>query len=192
MNTHLRNPGYKFHFPEKRCKPLDHIAYEMGKNLTWNDEDDYNQAVRYLVGNAITNVHLTTHANRCFKKGSKCYANLPDGVSDTSQLVFNTEFDLWSNWCGVTEERFRFKFQSQRLLEDAFTNVHNRTITKLLMCNNNVQVGMNGRTVLYCTGYQLKSQQKEERLAFEKVSTVLCKVIQKQVCTKRCHINNRQ
>jgi hypothetical protein len=153
----------------------------MGKNLTWNDENDYNQAIRYLVGNAITNVHLTTHANRCFKKGSECYANLPDGVSDTSKLVFNTEFDLWSNWCGDTEERFMLKFQPQRLLEDVFTNVHNPTITKLLMCNNNVQVGMNGQTVL---------QQKEERLAFEKVSTVLCKVIQKQVSTKTCHTNN--
>ena len=71
-------------------------------------------------------------------------------------------------------------FQPKRLIEDVFMNTHNPTITKLLMCNNNFQIGMNGRSILYCTGYQVKSQQKEERHAFEKVSNVLCKVIQKQ------------
>jgi hypothetical protein len=77
------------------------------------------------------------------------------------------------------------RFEPKRLIEDAFTNVHNPVITKLLMCNNNVQVGMNGRSVLYSTGYQVKAQQKEERHAFEKVSNVLCKVIRKQVSLKK-------
>jgi hypothetical protein len=48
-----------------------------------------------------------------------------------------------------------------------------------------VQVGMNRRSVLYSTGYQVKSQQKEERHAFEKVSNVLCKVIRKQISLKK-------
>ena len=91
------------------------------------------------------------------------------------------EVDIWSNWCGLIQKRSMVRFQPQRLIEDAFMNVHNPVITKLLMCNNNVQVGMNGRSVLYSTGYQVKSQQKEERHAFEKVSDVLCKVIRKQV-----------
>jgi hypothetical protein len=79
------------------------------------------------------------------------------------------------------------RFQPKRLIEDAFMNVHNNpVITKLLMCNNNVQVGMNGWSVLYSTGYHVKSQQKEERHAFEKVSNVLCKVIWKQVSLKKC------
>jgi hypothetical protein len=78
------------------------------------------------------------------------------------------------------------RFQPKRLIEDAFMNVHNPVITKLLMCNNNVQVGMDGLSVLYSTGYQVKSQQKEERHAFEKVPNVLCKVIRKQVSLKKC------
>jgi hypothetical protein len=43
-------------------------------------------------------------------------------------------------------------------------------------------VGMNGRAVFYVTGYNAKSQQKEERVAFEKVAEVLTKVMRNQVC----------
>ncbi len=170
LTVRLGNSEYEFRFPEKRCQPPDRIS-------------DYEQSIRYFIGNAITNVHLTKHTQRCFKKGPECYANLPDGVSESYTLVYNKEYDLWSNWCGMKEPRFMIRFQPKRLIEDVFMNVHNPVITKLLLCNNNVQIGMNGRSVLYSTGYQVKSQQKEERAAFEKVSNVLCKVIQKQVNT---------
>jgi hypothetical protein len=146
------------------------------------DGDAYSQAVRYFVGNVISNSHLTTHANRCFKKGAKCYANLPDGGSRANTTIFNEETDLWSDWCGNKEDRNMLRFQPERPIEDVFMNTHNPTITKLLLCNNNVQVGMNGRSVLYSTGYQVKSQQKEAKMAFERVLKVLCKVMQKQVC----------
>jgi hypothetical protein len=78
------------------------------------------------------------------------------------------------------------RFQPKHQIEDVFMNIHNSILTKLLLCNNNVQLGMNGRSILYCTGYQAKSQQKEERHAFEQVSKVLCNVIRKQV-SKICH-----
>jgi hypothetical protein len=73
------------------------------------------------------------------------------------------------------------RFQPKHSIEDVFMNVHNPMIIKLLVCNSNVQIGMNGRSVFCSSGYQVKSQQKEEQLAFEKVSAVLCKVIQKQI-----------
>ena len=150
------------------------------------DQCDYQQSIQYFVGNAVTDVHFTTHAQRCFKKDPECYTNLPDGVSESYKLVYAEEFDIWSTWCGLKQKRWVVRFQPKRLIEDAFVNVHNPVITKLLMCNNNVQVGINGRSVLYSTGYQAKSQQKEERHAFEKVSNVLCKVIRKQVSLKKC------
>ena len=74
-----------------------------------------------------------------------------------------------------------FRLQPHRAVEDAFMNTHNPTITTLLGCNNNVMVGMNGRLVLYVTGYNVKSQQKEERVAFEKVSELLIKIFRNQV-----------
>ena len=181
LNTHLGNNEYEFRFPEKRCQPLDRIVYEMGKDFSWIDKNEYDQAIRYYVGNAITNVHLTKHTQRCFKKGAECYANLPDGISEADILVYNPQFDIWSDWCGNKEKRWMLRFQPKRLIEDVFMNIHNSVITKLLLCNNNIQIGMNGRSILYCTGYQVKSQQKEERHAFEKVSKVLCKVMRKQV-----------
>jgi hypothetical protein len=41
---------------------------------------------------------------------------------------------------------------------------------------------MNGRAAFYITGYNAKSQQKEERVAFEKLSEVGVKVMREQVC----------
>jgi hypothetical protein len=130
-------------------------------------------------------VDLTTYSQWCFKKNIECYANLPDGISESDILVYNFENDVWSNWFGEKERRFMLRFQPKRNVEDVFMNIHNPTINKLLICNNNVQLGMNGRSILYSTGYQVKSQQKEERYAFEKVSEVLCKVIRKQVSVNK-------
>ncbi len=184
MNKCFANLGYTFKFPEsQQCKPLDRMAYEMGKDFSWMNGSIIKKSLRYFVGNAITNVHLTTHSTRCFKKNLECYANLPDGISESDLLVYNLEYDLWSNWFGEKERRFMLRFQPKRPIEDVFMNIHNPTITRLLLCNNNVQVGMNGRSILYSTGYQVKSQQKEERYAFEKVSNVLCKIIRKQAST---------
>ena len=185
LNVHLGNKGIKFIFPETKCQPLDRIVYEMGKDFSWTDRNDYEQSIRYLCGNAITNVHLTKHTQRCFKKGDECYANIPDGISETNLLVYNEEYDLWSDWCGNKEKRYMLRFQPKRFIQDVFMNVHNPVITKLLMCNNNVQIGMMGLSILYCTGYQVKLQQKEERNAFEKVSDMVCKVIRKQVSTRK-------
>jgi hypothetical protein len=192
LNVHIGNHENKFKFPERRCEPLDRIVYEMGKDFAWMERNDYEQSIRYFAGNAITNVHLTKHSQRCFKKGSECYANLPDGISESDVIVYAHEYDIWSDWCGNKEKRIMLRFQPKRLIEDVFMNIHNPMITRLLMCNNNVQIGMNGRSVLYSTGYQVKSQQKEERNAFEKVSNVLCKVIQKQVRTKTISTYNRK
>ena len=97
LNVHLGNDKNEFQFPEKKCQPLDRIVYEMGKDFSWMERNAYDQSVRYFAGNAITNVHLTTHSKRCFKKGAECYTNLPDGISESNTVVYNTEKDSWSN-----------------------------------------------------------------------------------------------
>jgi hypothetical protein len=181
LNVHLGSLEFRFRFPERHCKPLDHYVYEMGKDFSWMERSNYDQSIRYFAGNALTNAHLTKHTQRCFKKGPECFADIPDGVSESATLVYNPDSILWSDWKGSKEKRYMLRFQPKRSIQDAFMNMHNPTITKVLLCNNNVQIGMNGRSIFYCTGYQVKSQQKEERMAFEKVSAVLCKVIQKQV-----------
>jgi hypothetical protein len=180
-------------FPEGNAtKRLDRFVYEYGKDFSWHDDGDSevlgnvsdrqrSKALRYFASNALTNVHFVSHATRCFKKGSECYANLPDAVTDYDQIIYNDEVDVWSDWCGRKEERWMFRLQPKRPVDSVYMNTHNPTLTSLLGCNNNVMLGMNGRLVLYVTGYNVKSQQKEERMAFEGVSKVLVKLLQNQV-----------
>jgi hypothetical protein len=192
LNVHLGKFGNQIRFPEGHCKPLDRIlVYEMEKYFSWVNRRSYEKSIRYFVGNALINVHLTKDTQCCFKKGPECYANLPYGVSESATLVYNVEPDLWSDWRGLKEKRYMLRFQPRCSIEDVFMNVHNPMITKLLMCNNIVQSGMNGQSIFYSTGYQVKSHQKEERLAFQKVSAVLCKVIQKQVSREQYIIEHK-
>jgi len=188
LNVHFGTPPNKenpFHFPEgSRIKRLDREVYEMQKDFSWLDGDDLSKARRYFACNALVNVHYTTHANRCFKRGSECYAHLPDQVTDYTQIFYNEEFDLWSDCWGNKEKRYMFRFQPKRALEDIFVNVHNPLVTGLLGWNNNVLGAMNGASVIYVTGYQVKAQQKEELVAFEKVSGVMVKILEKQVRTQ--------
>jgi len=180
LNIHLgKHTNKVFSFPDGVVKHLDRIVYEMQKDFAWMEKDDKSKALRYFASNALTNVHLISHATRCFKKGPECYANLPEAVSESVKIVYNEERDLWSDYYGRKEFRYMFWLQPHRSVEDAFVNIHNPTITTLLGCNNNVMVGMNGQLVLYVTGYNVKSQQKEERVAYEKVSELLVKIFSK-------------
>jgi hypothetical protein len=182
ISTHLGRPGETIKFPEDNdTKRLDRFVYEMGKDFAWNEKGERSEAIRYLASNALTNVHFMTHSTRCFKKGSECYANLPDAVTDNDEIIFNNESDVWSNWLGTKERRWMFRLQPHRPISASFMNTHNPTLTSLLGCNNNVMLGMNGRLVLYVTGYNVKAQQKEERSAYEAVSKVVVKQIQSQV-----------
>jgi hypothetical protein len=184
LSTHLGKPGQTIRFPEgSNAKRLDRFVYELGKDYSWYniDELETEQALRYFASNALTNVHFVSHSTRCFKKGSECYANLPDAVTDSEEIIYNKEPDMWSDWCGRREKRWMFRLQPYRPISAVFMNTHNPTMTSLLGCNNNVMLGMNGRLVLYVTGYNVKSQQKEERMAFEGVSRVLVKLLQSQV-----------
>jgi hypothetical protein len=80
---------YLVHFPERRCKRLDQIVYKRGKDFSWIEASDYKQSIRYFVGNALTNVHLTKDTQHYFKKSPKCCANIPDGVSQSDTIVYS-------------------------------------------------------------------------------------------------------
>ena len=181
ISTHLGKNVRTIPFPEGNVSRLDRFVYEISKDFTWDMKNEFSKALRYFASNALTNVHLTTHSKRCFKKGSECYANLPDAVCDTAKIMFNPEIDCWTNWYGEKEARTMFRFQPRRPIDSVFMNTHNPDLTKLFGSNNNVLCGMNGRSVMYVTGYQVKSQQKDEARAFEAVSRIFVALLQKQV-----------
>ena len=182
LNVHIgKHTNKVISFPNGVVKHLDHIVYEMQKDYSWMDKDDKSMALPYFASNALTNVHLVLHATRCFKKGPECYANILEAVSDSIKIIYNEEGDSWSDCFGRKEIRLMFRLQPHRAVEDAFMSTDNLTITTLLGFNNNVMARMNGRLVLYVTGYNVKSQQKVERVAFEKVSELLIKFFRNQV-----------
>jgi hypothetical protein len=176
LSIHFGKSKNQFQFPERWCQPLDRIVYEMGKDFLWIERNDYNQLIRYFAGNAITNVHLTKHTQRCFKKGAECYANLPDGISQSDKTVYSWVCDVWSDCFGNKEDRYMLRFQPKGLIEDVFMNIHNPTITRLLMCNNNIQVGMNGRSILSITpAIKLKHSKKRSDMHSKMYQTCCAK-----------------
>jgi hypothetical protein len=181
LTTHVGKSTKQIPFPDGNVKRLDRVVYEQQKDFKWDEKDERSQAARYFASNALTNVHLTNHATRCFKNGKECFANLPDAVAPEMCVIYSAEFDVWADYIGNKENRHMFRLQPARPIDSVFMNTQNPTITSLLGINNNVMVGMNGKLVLYVTGYQVKCQQKEETAAYEAVSVVLLKILRKKV-----------
>ena len=179
LTTHIGKGEINYSYPDYK-KRLDRQVYEMQKDFSSVADDTETNAVRYFASNALVNIHYVCHANRCFKKGVECYTNLPDQECEKTEMVFCEEPDIWSNWLGVKEPRYMFRFYPKRNIEDAYMNTHNVHLTKLLACNNNVLLGMNGAAVFYVTGYQAKATQKEERMAFQTVSEILITALEKR------------
>jgi hypothetical protein len=69
----------------------------------------------------------------------------------------------------LERKTYLLHFQVKPSSEDVFINVHNPAmIAKLLMCSNNLQIGMNGWSIFYTTDYQVKLQQNEDGLHSKK------------------------
>ena len=179
LRVHSGCDSESFRFPD-RSHRLFRFMIEQQKCTEWHDFDEAEQARRYFLSNAMNNVHLTTHTNRCFKKGCECFASLPDSLRFETMIEFAKVPDYWYDWEGNVTPRYMFRFYPARGIEDAYINIHNPELTQILHCNTNVLFGLNGRCVYYCTCYNCKSQQKEEKESFTKVSEAMVKHIQKQ------------
>jgi len=161
-------------------KRLDTLVHELQKDHSWLHGTNEEQAKRHFASNALVNVHLTSHTNRCFKKGEECFANLPAAPCENTKIMCGEQPCCWSNFMGEKEGRFMFRFEPKRRTEDSFINTHHPLTTSLLGCNNNVMVGMNGRLVFHVTSCGSKSTQEEESAAFQSISRLLLDVLRKQ------------
>jgi hypothetical protein len=181
LNIHLGKRKHTFQFPEEGVKRLDHHVYEQQKDFEWMSRSQKEISLRSFASNVLTNSHLDCHAGRCFKNSDECFARLPEEPCSKCTILYNSVIDTWSDYLGFKESRTMFCVRSKRNIEDAFTNTHNPSLTSLLGCNNNIFFCMTGPVVFYVTGYNVKSQQKEERQTFETVSKVLLNSMQKQL-----------
>lgn len=178
LREHLTDQDEELKIPDFSHRLARHVM-EMQKNTTWFNGTEEDVAKRYFATNALYNIHSVSHSNRCFKRCNECFASLPDAPRDKTVLEFASIPDVWYDWKGIRTTRTMFRFYPKRPIQDAYMNTHNEELTKILQCNTNVIVGLNGRSIYYCTCYNCKSQQKEEREAFSKVSEIMVQHLQK-------------
>ena len=170
----------KYKYPDD-AKRLDRLVYEMEKDFDWFIGPPKKMARRIFAANALSNIHYTLHSTRCFKSSPSCYASLPRNPSEISIVAFSEELSKWPNWHGFPHQKRIFEVRLARNTEDVYTNTHNPDLSAMFLCNNNVAAAMTGASVMYCTAYNTKKTQKEEKQAYEDLAKTLLQVIEKQV-----------
>ena len=170
---------FKYAFPD-HTKRLDSLVYEMEKDFNWWAGPPQKKARRLFVSNVHSNLHYVTHSTRCFKKESSCYASLPRNPSLKMGITFSRDKSIWVDWHGRQHEKHIFDTELLRPIEDAYTNTHNAELSRLYLCNNNVATAMTGASVFYCTAYNTKKTQKEEKQAYDNMAKTLIAVLRKQ------------
>ena len=180
LNYHCTTRKGSLQYPDHNHR-LESFVYEEMKDFNWYQATSASKARRYFMASTLFNIHRVEHTTRCFKGGkSECYADLPEDSSEKSFLQFCEEPDWWTNYLGVGENRYMFKYVHARRIEDSFMNNHQPLLTKVFQCNTNVLQGLSGKTVFYVTNYASKNQQTEETEAFKMVSQRIIKTIENQ------------
>ena len=175
----------KYHFPDD-TRRLEQLVFEMEKDFDWISGPPRKKAKRLFATNCHSNIHRVHHSTRCFKNQESCYANLPQNTQENLTVVFNQFPSVWCDWKGIPHEKRIFEVRHQRKIEDVYTNVHNKDISQCYLCNNNVACAMTGSSVLYCTCYNTKQTQKEEKKAYENLAKTMLKVLEMQVSPLSC------
>lgn len=169
----------KLSFPDITQRLSRHVIENQKGQVTEEASSARNAAEQYFTSNALVNVHLVSHTNRCFKKSRECFASLPDCYRAATYVEYAKIPDTWYDWAGRQTRRTMFRFYPRRNIEDAYINTHHPGLTQCLTCNTNVIVGTNGRSAFYCTCYNCKDAQKEEALAFENVCKPMVRTLKK-------------
>jgi len=159
---------------------MECTVYEMQKDFRWWENGEKEQAQRLLLSNLLSNTHNVLHSTRCFKKAKTCYATFPREPQEKTEIIYSQDSVPWATWDCKPEKRWLFEVSQRRLLEDAYTNTHNKCLTKLFLCNNNVAAALTGACVFYATTYTSKSTQTEEKQAYEEMTKVLFSLLTRQ------------
>ena len=104
------------------------------------------------------------HANSCFKKGCECRFFLPKHLSRTTEVIFDEGNMVAWHYVDIDEppaNTCAFEIFPQRLVADQYLNVHNQSISEVIGCNTNVQLGDPVHSI-YTTLYASKTTQKED------------------------------
>jgi soluble cytochrome b562 len=130
----------------------------------------------------IRNMHKERHTFTCFKKNDECRSGVPNRPCDKTKVHFIEEDSiLWYDWNGTARSRTPYMLEMERHPLDVFMNQYNPTTSRLLQCNTNVQLGIDGAHIMYCTCYACKSNKKEEKQSMIDACEGLLRTVKKEL-----------
>lgn len=150
---------------------LDQAAYlfsyhmEGGCNqLQDNFWGDYR--IRQLLLTQRFDHHDYKHRHGCFKKGCECrflfpFKTCPETYIHEDPGENYEHMVTWPKLFGETQKIAPWMVVPKRPMGSQYINVHNHTLSSVLNCNTNVQVG-DPFHMYYITLYNLKSTQEED------------------------------
>ena len=135
-----------------------------------NEETDpfwKNRKIRQLLLTERFDLHEWGHRCSCFKKGCECRFHFP--FPSSLETFIHEDFGnndenvtLWPHINGSEPRRIApWMIVLERKPWCHYVNVHNATLSEVLNCNSNVQVG-DPYHMYYITLYNLKSTQEED------------------------------
>lgn len=131
----------------------------------------------------LRNMHHDKHTFTCFKKqNDECRSRIPNPPCEKTIVHFlEDESILWHEWNGTIKSRTPYMLEVKRHPLDVFMNQYNPTTSKLLQSNTNVQLGIDGAHIMYCTCYACKSNKKEEKQSMIDACEGLLKRVKKEL-----------
>ena len=117
--------------------PLDNLSSDL--HFYCNSEVQHHIATRRM------NEHDWKHRPSCFKYGKECRAAFPRQSCESTQFEEDKEDEEKSTiWRSLTKEDtvvYPFIINPKRSLGSQYLNTHIKSITRMLACNSNVQIG---------------------------------------------------
>ncbi len=110
--------------------------------------------------------HSSCHVESCFKKGCKCRFLFPFMSTACTYIQEdngdnNQNKTLWYSLDGSVSSVYPFFVLPKGPMGCQFINAHNTTISHVLNCSTNIQIG-DASQVFYSTMYISKSTQEED------------------------------
>ena len=135
--------------------------------------------------------HSSCHSGSCFKKGCECRFLFPY-MSTSCTYIHEDKGDnnknktLWYSLDGSVNTVYPFLILPKRPMGCQYMNAHNTTISYILNCNNNIQIG-DASQVFYSTLYTSKSTQEEDSEKQLRIGRAVIKRIKRVLDEKNQH-----
>ena len=157
------------------------IASQIVKTPVSTMDYYYAEMISYVT-HYVRNLHHSEHATSCFKKGNgECRFLIPKkpSVEQTNVTFRENCFYDCNEWNGLQHRRSPFELNMKRAFSDVYVNTNHSPTSISLGCNSNLQVGIDGRHIIYCTLYTGKSTQQEDSCKYSNILMQLAKYIKK-------------